>query len=84
MSAYFPLALQQTYVHLCRQVGCIKFFDHLHRRSSIARQSEQVDTFAVQQAKHDRRVAQAVQASGLTELTLLESCGIQDFIEVHR
>ena len=62
-----PLALQLTKqrievpgIHLRRQGGGVKLLDHFHRGARIARQRQQIDIAAKDQAKRDGRVSRCL------------------------
>ena len=85
--ALFPrpwpaLALQLTNVHLTLQRSSVETVDHLGTGSCVPCQRQRVHCSAEHQSKHDAAVAQAVEASGFTQVADFQARDIQHDVEL--
>ena len=76
------LALQLTHVHLALQWSSVETINHLRTGSCVSRQRQRVHRSAEHQTEHDAAVAQAVEASGLTQVADFQARDIQHDVEL--
>ncbi len=80
--AWPALALQLSNVHLALQRSGVETVDHFRTGSCVPRQRQRVHCSAEHQTEHDAAVAQAVEASGFTQVADFEARYVQHDVEL--